>query len=355
MEQEMLGRIGLLSFLISLVTMPYVAFANHCEEKDMVCVEPGSTRVIAGQNITRDCWKYRYNLDCKRASKNDCYQIDANACSFVSEECIDSMTEGDLQFCANFKRHYACSQYLEYEEEKIELLKNGSPADSKDLMCKAMCLDGDCDAVKKAAVQDDQDIGQAVGILHALKETKKSATDQVLINIFKGENKSCDRKATSYINCCNLGGWGRGLGASCGPEAENLAKSRKEKKCIEVGTYCAARFLKACTIRRTTFCCYDSVIAKIINQEAKKKLGLTNGTAKNPTCGGLSLEDLQRVDLSKADFSEFYKEVVVPNLKVPDLKATVDHNQHNIDQIIQNNLPKGSKGFNPEVLAMGVQ
>jgi hypothetical protein len=41
-----------------------------------------------------------------------------------------------------------------------------------------------------------------------------------------------------------------------------------------------------------------------MNQGAKKQLGLSNGNAKNPICGGLSMEDLQRIDMKKIDFSE---------------------------------------------------
>ena len=226
------------------------------------------------------------------------------------------------------------------------------------MLCATLCLDGNCDAVKKEGMEEDSDIGKAVAMLNALEDAKNGIVGDVLINVFKGSNEHCDKKLLNYTNCCTkMGGWGKALGAGCSTEAKNLAKKRKEKKCVEIGTYCKTKVLGACVIKRTTFCCYDLIIAKIINQEAKKQLGRDNGTAENPQCGGLSIEDLENVDLSKADFKEFYDEVVIPNINIPDVKIDATSNVKYAEDIAKSasKLPSEQKGFNEKSLREGVQ
>lgn len=97
------------------------------------------------------------------------------------------------------------------------------------------------------------------------------------------------------------------------------------------------------------------MLAKIINQEARKQLGLTSGSAENPKCGGIALEYFKRVDLSKADFSEFYQKVVIPNIKIPNVKGDAKANADNVASIKNSakNLPNERKGFNPSLLENG--
>ena len=159
----------------------------------------------------------------------------------------------------------------------MELVKEDGAVEGKELLCNYLCLDGNCDAVKKAEIEKDEDMAKSIGMLNALKEAKKGIIDKSWLNMFTGKAEHCDKKLAGYTNCCSkLGGWGKALGAGCSEDAKNLAKKRKEKKCVEVGTFCKTKVLGACIIKRTTFCCYESIISKLINQEAKKQLGRSN-------------------------------------------------------------------------------
>ena len=106
-----------------------------------------------------------------------------------------------------------------------------------------------------------------------------------------------------------------------------------------------------CVIERTTFCCYDSIIAKIINQEAKKQLGRNNGDAENPSCSGLNKEDLERIDLSNVDFTEFYEEIVVPNINIPNIAIDAKSNADSAAEIAKRaaNMPDERKGFSNKI------
>ena len=334
-----------------------MSYATGCEEQDIYCSIPGGSKVIEGIEVHRDCWQYKYKMNCNRITKNDCKKIDVNICNFVGEECLHQEKEGDLSYCGNLKRKYACERQIEWEEEKIELIKDGEVVDGKDLLCASLCLDGNCDAVKKAPMEKDNDLSKAAAMLTALKDAKKGIVGDALVNVFKGSAEHCDKKFANYTNCCKLKSWGGAVGASCSPETKNLAKKRREKKCINLGTYCASKKAGICGRKRTTFCCYDSIIARIINQEAKRQLGRNNGTAENPECGGLNIEDLEKVDLSKADFKDFYDDIVIPNINIPDVKIDATANAKNTEDITKSasNLPIERKGFSEKTLKEGVQ
>ena len=356
----MLGRIRMVIPLmtISLVTFSVMECYAVCDEKDLHCSIPGGTRRVNGVDVKRDCWQYKYKKDCKRDSKDDCSKINHTDCTMVAEDCILNEEEGGLKYCGNLQRKFACERQIEWEEEKTELVKEGENIDGKDLLCASLCLDGNCDAVKKANMEEDNDMSEAAAMLNALKEAKKGIVGNALINIFKGSAEHCDRKLAGYTNCCTkLGGWGKMLGAGCSKEAKNLAKKRQEKKCVEIGTYCKTRFLGACIIKRTTFCCYDSIISKLINQEAKKQLGRNNGDAENPSCEGLVIDqekginDLENVDLSNIDFTEFYEEIVVPNINISNVKIDAKSNTDFAKDIAKKvkNMPEERKGFNEKI------
>ena len=50
-------------------------------------------------------------------------------------------------------------------------------------------------------------------------------------------------------------------------------------------------------------------MARIIQVEGRKQLGIAWGDKKNPDCRALTLEEIQRIDFSKIDFSELFNEL----------------------------------------------
>ena len=92
MGEAMLERIKHLLFIaILLITI----FSNNnayaaCDEKDLYCSIPGGTRRVNGVDVKRDCWQYKYKMDCARNSKNDCHKIDHDNCTMVAEDCISN-------------------------------------------------------------------------------------------------------------------------------------------------------------------------------------------------------------------------------------------------------------------------
>jgi hypothetical protein len=108
---------------------------------------------------------------------------------------------------------------------------------------------------------------------------------------------------------------------SCDEESKQLAKLRREGKCIQLGTYCAekASLLKTCLRKKTVFCCFGNKFAKLLQEQGKRQLGQNFGSPEQPNCRGFSAEELSRIDFSQLDLAEIVSDVM-DNFRPPDLR-----------------------------------
>lgn len=86
------------------------------------------------------------------------------------------------------------------------------------------------------------------------------------------------------------------------------------KKCSYVGSYCASKTLGVCTVKKESYCCYDSPLARIVVEQGYKQLGKTQGTAKAPQCNGLTLAEMEKLDWDRIDLSEWTGMLIEHNL-----------------------------------------
>ena len=121
---------------------------------------------------------------------------------------------------------------------------------------------------------------------------------------------------------------------SCEDEEKVTAMKRDARLCVEFGDYCSQCITVfgrcvACLERKKSFCCFNSHLARIINEQGRSQIGKTWGsnTAQNPDCSGFSVAQLQSLDFSRIDFSEFYAEIA-PTL--PSAATYVDNANNKI-------------------------
>jgi hypothetical protein len=99
----------------------------------------------------------------------------------------------------------------------------------------------------------------------------------------------------------------------CDDDSLNTAFKRSANLCEDVGEYCSSRLpiIHSCIERTHTYCCYNSVLAKLVNTQGKQQLGMASplGSPEAPNCSGFSVSDFQRLDLSKMDLSEFTDQI----------------------------------------------
>jgi conjugal transfer mating pair stabilization protein TraN len=110
---------------------------------------------------------------------------------------------------------------------------------------------------------------------------------------------------------------------SCDEEEGRLAMKEGARLCHTVGTYCSSCIrvfgsCVSCITHTTRKCCFNSVLARIVNEQGRVQIDRSWGSARRPDCAGFTIAELQSLDFAAMDLSEFYASLV-PML--PDVRA----------------------------------
>ena len=93
-------------------------------------------------------------------------------------------------------------------------------------------------------------------------------------------------------------------------QADQLTAIRKsENLCVALGSYCSKKVLGVCLTKKEGYCCFNSRLARIIQQQGRAQLGKSWGSAKSPECSGFTLAEFESLDFSRIDLTEFIREV----------------------------------------------
>lgn len=103
--------------------------------------------------------------------------------------------------------------------------------------------------------------------------------------------------------------------ASCNEEEARLALKEGAGLCHSIGSYCSSciRILGHCVscIEHTTGkCCFNSMLARIVNEQGRVQVSKAWGTARDPDCSGFTIAQLQSLNFAAMDLSEFYASLV---------------------------------------------
>ena len=98
---------------------------------------------------------------------------------------------------------------------------------------------------------------------------------------------------------------------SCDQAEQVLAMKNDNRLCHGVGSYCSKRIpiIGQCVETTETYCCFNSRLARILNEQGRAQLGRAWGGAQSPDCSGFTIAQLQALDFSRLDLSEFYAEI----------------------------------------------
>ena len=119
---------------------------------------------------------------------------------------------------------------------------------------------------------------------------------------------------------------------SCNEEEARLDLREGARVCHTIGSYCSScfRILGVCVscIERTTGkCCFNSMLARIVNEQGRVQIARGWGDARNPDCSGFTVAQLQTLNFAAMDFTEFYASLVPSS---PDLGALQSNNSSRI-------------------------
>jgi hypothetical protein len=131
---------------------------------------------------------------------------------------------------------------------------------------------------------------------------------------------------------------------ACDEQDYQTATLKKGGLCYSYGSWCDKKqsgiFGSTCIRYRTGHCCYNSKIARIINQQARPQLNLSMSD-----CGGLTPDQLNMIDWSRIDLSEFVAEILKNSAGNIPTASTIDQ----LNQRMQQNITgsAGTSGVQP--------
>lgn len=274
---------------------------NQCRQTQESCVEGAETRYINGVPVSLDCWKKKRTYLCQ--SPNTCAPL------------LNPSSTAPSLTCQVANKRCKTQLFGVCIENHVDLTCEERKCEQKNLTCgdRFFCLDGNCYDEK---IEQNPNFSKSAAALAALGDAARSfSADKV--RIFSGKGVSCSKKPVGFSDCCADKGWGQDIGlAQCSAEEKGLAQAKEKGLTIELGTYCAEKVLGVCIRKKKGYCQFDSKMARIVQEQGRSTLGLTFGSAKHPDCSGITPEQLQKLDFSKIDFSDFYQDLQ-NNMQLP--------------------------------------
>ena len=310
-----------------------------CQYGERVLTIGAGARNINGYLITKDAWQYRQIYNCKMI-KDECSTLRAQGCYQVGSKCKEQRQNK----CWIYEQSYHCPN------GKLSLSKTKAPIDG------AFCLTGNC---HNTSYQANGEMLQVMSQLSMLKEIQDDIKAQNNSNgdfkIFKGTVHECSRNCLNFKDCCGgMKGWGIKLNlAGCKPEEKQLAEMRERNLCHQVGkTYCAKKdpVLKKCIKKKTSFCCFGTKFARLLQEQGRPQLGLGWGSEKCPDCRAITVQELTKLDLSKMNFNELFTDIM-KKYKQPNLEhlkevtsKKITENMKRIADGVKTNTPVAKPG-----------
>lgn len=299
---------------------------GYCKVISRRCIDdkPQLMEVAPGvvHEVTQTCWTYETTYSCAGISQHD--------------TCKDLRERGCVQ--KSSKAHRQVGKYVVEYEQTMECNPHRAKLkSSKDDALKPFCLDGACTKVEWAP---NEDMAEALSKIAMLSEVSKNMDSQNM-QIFQGGKEACREAVAGFRSCCGSGkGWGKSFGHGCNEHEKKLAIWRDENKCHEVGTYCSQRekITGICLEKKTSFCCFPTKMAALVQKAGHEQLGKGWGDAEHPNCAGLSLDDITKIDFNKIDLTPLLHEQYAKTMKEPDLKNVGNQ----MKQSIENRLPQKS-------------
>jgi conjugal transfer mating pair stabilization protein TraN len=142
------------------------------------------------------------------------------------------------------------------------------------------------------------------------------------IYVFNGSSQACTNwdmfASLASGGCCSSENIYGGL-VDCSANEKNLIELKDADQCHYVGEFCSNEVSlpfggSFCSRKDKGYCCFNSVLARILIEQGRAQLGISWGQAKNPYCKGFKPEEFQKLDMSQMDLSEFTNSLDVPDI-----------------------------------------
>ncbi|EAT0258215.1 conjugal transfer protein [Salmonella enterica] len=116
---------------------------------------------------------------------------------------------------------------------------------------------------------------------------------------------------------------------ACDQTSMETAMQAGSGYCHEVGTYCKKKIpLLGCVQKATSYCCFNSKLARIIHEQGRPQLKNFSGwgSSGSPQCRGFTPDEFAAINFAEIDLSEYVEDMV---------KKATDEIQKDVNQITQ--------------------
>ena len=154
-----------------------------CSVSDKVCIEGPETRIINGEPVYKDCWRYEVQYSCSDdgTSVNTCEELSANPkCELIEKKCL----AGSESNCSFWTSTYKCE---ETPDQMIE----------EEVCSESICQNGLCTPT------DDAPNTNLADVITKLEVVRQAAVygDYNNLRFFSGEMNTC-RNKLGGVSCC---------------------------------------------------------------------------------------------------------------------------------------------------------
>lgn len=102
-----------------------------------------------------------------------------------------------------------------------------------------------------------------------------------------------------------------GKWAGCSYEDQRLAIAKSRGLCTYIGEECTSKLSGfGCVETQEVYVCYNSKLARILNEQGRRQLGKPIGTVDDINPKGFSYQELSLLDFQSIDFTEFINDIV---------------------------------------------
>jgi conjugal transfer mating pair stabilization protein TraN len=292
-----------------------LAADSSCQQDTETCTDSDPvTRIVDGIAVTQPCWAWARSYTCAQFTEaQDCQTLEnTSGCSLVREDCLSG------EPCRTWERVYDCPV-------------PDQPANTSQFICDGdvYCIDGSCETIEREANDEFKD---AVVALNAMDQARREF-DPDTLTLFKGTRNTCSSKVFGVLNCCKGKGFplipGIQLLVALGCSREEMLLHQRDAQglCAYVGTYCSDSFLGVCLTKKKVYCCFESKLSRILQEQGRQQLNKPWGKPKTEQCLGFTIDEFSRLDLSKMDFSEVYAEFTDAARLPDELRAATEIQQ----------------------------
>lgn len=282
------------------VTLPSEGYSLSNLEENPECsllqvenFEEG-VRMIHGTPISRAFWKRRLTFTCRGSDSPKCERLREQGGILIGRKCLKQNKDECTLWQKTYDMGCAAKQKYSILSEDHETLFSEEDFET--------------------TYMENREFGETIATLMAASSLADQEDPHHIdfdkTPIFTGNESKCRRSFDSenIFDCCydrRKSGQGLCIAAhlgKCSDEEKDLYRFARDGKCHYIGK------LPKTFITKHVYCCFPTKLARILQEEGRKQLGIGWGNAEKPLCQGLSFKQLTALDFSQMDLSEFVED-----------------------------------------------